>query len=283
MMILPSQLLIGRKVVSSVLFLLVAIFAGGTAGAFVAFSMPRGSGIVSHAFLSKANAERSIGLGGGGLAKSRLLPAATESLSSSAKDTTDEVTLTCLPCSTRTFKSRSAVPVATQGEKSRDPAFIASATDAVDAFARSRLRASTSQCDRVYFDVIADAVVHRRVRPEECPGGLLAAVARGAKRPPLPHGMRGEPGLRYFAPLELPGCRLRWFTPDEACELIASTGNLILVGDSTMRGIALGLHTIMTNNYRYGGIYSPLPHQDSVWSQCECDGMWSGAHSAFST
>ena len=296
------------RIVSSALFLLAAIVAGGIAGAFVVLLMPRNSGVMLPVHLSKEQAERSIRHGGGGgMAENRQLPAAIDSSPSSADDETSEMSAssmnsedaskpshppptcspsilapTCSPCSSCASASQCAVPSATQ-EPSRDAVSSASATEAVDAFARARLRASTTQCGRVYFDVIADAVVHRRVRPEECPGGLLAAVARGPKRPPLPEGLDEEPGLRYFAPLELPGCRLRWFAPDEACELIASTGNLILVGDSTMRGIALGLHTIMTNNYRYGGIYSPLPHQDSVWSQCECDGMWSGAHSAFST
>ena len=145
---------------------------------------------------------------------------------------------------------------------------------AVEDFARSLLRTQTTQCNRTFFDILVDPVIHRPVRKEECPGGVLAAVSRGvAPRPTLP----AKAAQSYFAPLDLPGCRLRWYTPEEACDVVSAQGNFLMIGDSLVRGITLGLLSILRNNYKFGGVAASAPHHYTAWKACECDGTWGGS------
>jgi len=146
------------------------------------------------------------------------------------------------------------------------------------------LRHATTQCGRTYFDVIHDAVLHRAVTDEECPD-ILASIADAASlAAPLPAEVLAAQarhdnsvGLRHFAPLRLPRCRLRWFTPEEACDVIAEAGNLILVGDSLVRGIVLALHAIMTQNFEFGMMRgAELAGDPAAWEECRCDGGWGG-------
>ena len=146
------------------------------------------------------------------------------------------------------------------------------------------LRNSTTQCGRVFFDILHDPVVLRAVTHEECPD-IMGSIADAASLSvPVPADIEEAPaaarpalGLRHFVPLRLPRCRLRWYTPTEACALIAAQGNLIMYGDSVVRGINLALHAILTNNYVFGAV-GGVPHDDEdAITECSCDGAWGGA------
>ena len=143
---------------------------------------------------------------------------------------------------------------------------------AVDRFLRERLRNETRQCGRVYFDILASPVINRAVTHEECPDILGSIAAVGKLMPPLPAGATGS----YFRPLTLPGCRLRWYTAGEACDVIERQGNLIFAGDSLVRGIVLALYAILTNNYVWGPVRGASGDIPPAFSQCQCDMVWGG-------
>jgi len=132
----------------------------------------------------------------------------------------------------------------------------------------------TTQCDRTYFDVLPPpAVVLRDVdAPRECPD-LQGSVLRASRE----HW--DEDGTWAFdkpaKPLSVPGCRLRWFAPHEACDLVESLGNLVMIGDSLVRALTTALFTIMTNNYRFGGVRN-AGEQPVVWKQCGCEDAYGG-------
>jgi hypothetical protein len=144
----------------------------------------------------------------------------------------------------------------------------------VEASRVALLREMTTQCGKTYFDVLPQpAVVMRAVDEErECPdlqGSVLAATREHWD----------EDGVWAFdkpaKPLNVPNCRLRWFAPHEACDLIESLGNFVMIGDSLVRALTTALFTIMTNNYKFGGTRNAaeLP---VVWKQCGCEDAYGG-------
>lgn len=150
---------------------------------------------------------------------------------------------------------------------------------------RQHIRESTTQCQRTYFDVYPEWILAREVLPEECPN-ILASI-EGATRERRTTGeggydLRGYPNrepanARTFSapPIFNPPCKLRWYTPHEACDLIAEHNHLIFSGDSLVRHIVTALYGILRNNYRYGGVMNPnnIPVD---WSECTCDGQFGG-------
>jgi len=146
------------------------------------------------------------------------------------------------------------------------------ATGSGSSLLRAAIRNSTRQCGRTYFDVYDGWAVTGE--PAACPD-IHGAIA-GAQRRAPPDGWAGAaPWLeaRFAPPAQLPGCRLRWFTATEACDLIEESGHLVLVGDSLVRHIATALYGLLTSNYRYGGIVNAA-HQLSVYEACQCDGQY---------
>ena len=117
------------------------------------------------------------------------------------------------------------------------------------AVALEMLRASTDQCGRIYVDTLPDAVLLHPLAAAECPGSVRRALD-ALVRPPR----RADAQPTDLSPLTLPGCALRWFTPPEACDLIARAGHLVLIGDSLSRHIATALHLILSGNYVSGAI-----------------------------
>ena len=89
--------------------------------------------------------------------------------------------------------------------------------------AEQLLRALDTQCgaNSSSFEVLSP---RPRAAPRSCsPLGALEAFARGA-RP------------SRDAPFALArGCALKWYTPGEACNLLARAGTLVVVGDSLAR------------------------------------------------
>jgi hypothetical protein len=160
--------------------------------------------------------------------------------------------------------------------------------DASDALSllRAHVRNGTRQCKRTYFDVYPDWVLARDVTHDECPD--ISASVASATRAPRPGGNDGRkselrPSSRVFSPFpEIKNCRLRWFTPEEACDVIERTGHLVMVGDSLVRHIATALFMIMTSNYKYGGTRN-AENDPVAWGECTCDGQFGGSSICHST
>ena len=67
-------------------------------------------------------------------------------------------------------------------------------------------------------------------------------------------------------------CSLRWYKAHEACAQVRHSARfLIFVGDSLTRHIVQALYTVLTGNFRYGGMQWWAMSADHL-PQCECDG-----------
>ena len=126
---------------------------------------------------------------------------------------------------------------------------------------RAAFSASASQCGHSYLELASPPLSRS---PGGCAAGLLRAFA-GASR-------RGRD-----APVELAhGCGLKWFTPREACALVASAGSLLIIGDSLQRHLAQALMAVLSGNLVHGAALAhklpgDAPH---LLAQCACDRMY---------
>ena len=138
-----------------------------------------------------------------------------------------------------------------------------------EADVRENARQLSTACGTTYFDDFPTPnVVLRAVSRDECPD--LQAAVQGASR--AASDFRGKFGLAVrAAPLQVPGCTLRWYTPSEACDLLERAGKLILLGDSLVRAVAFGLVKVLTNDYKYGGVWRP---EDGNREHCACDNLF---------
>jgi hypothetical protein len=159
------------------------------------------------------------------------------------------------------------------------PAAAALAPDALAAarraFAVEWLRNATTQCGRTYFDVLPPgSAVLEDVPLEQCPDieSSIQRVVRPTRAP--------DAAPAAFLPVAFPGCRLKWYTQQEACATIARQGHLVLIGDSLVRHISNALLSILSGNYKYGMVRN-AQETASVWGECACDGAYgsgSGCH-----
>ena len=76
----------------------------------------------------------------------------------------------------------------------------------------------------------------------------------------------------YQGVWQVENCELKWFLPDEACDLIGSIGKISFKGDSLIRQLACGLGVVLSGNYRTGGLPrgTPLKYLES----CQCERQW---------
>lgn len=138
-----------------------------------------------------------------------------------------------------------------------------------DVEVREQARLLTVSCGTTYFDHFPmPNVVKRSVSRAECPD--LQAAVQDASR--ASSDFRGKFGLVVSAaPLHVRGCTLRWYTPSEACDLLQRAGKLVLLGDSLVRAVAFGLVKVLTNDYKYGGVWRP---EGGDREQCACDNLF---------
>lgn len=156
-------------------------------------------------------------------------------------------TLSRFYASKAAFAERSSV-LAAGAAASRDAAF-----DALNDLDSSCGRA------RAWDDVLPPPRAHAR----DCtaPGGVLAAAAHGAR-----HGRD--------APFELANdCAIKWFSPEEACNLLERVGTLVVVGDSLQRHLVQALFAIMSD-YTVGATALPLLASDECRALCACEGQF---------
>jgi len=86
----------------------------------------------------------------------------------------------------------------------------------------------------------------------------------------LPEAMSSGSRARPGAPFDLGAdCGVKWFTPEEACDLIGSAGKLVFQGDSLIRQLNVAMVSVLSGNYRSGGINMYTPPK--YWEYCQCE------------
>lgn len=80
----------------------------------------------------------------------------------------------------------------------------------------------------------------------------------------------GKRHQKHFVPH---GCRVQWYTPQEACEVISQYSDVVFAGDSLVRHTVQGLWMALSGDWAGGG----LPHDSpkELYDQCVCDGQFS--------
>ena len=126
------------------------------------------------------------------------------------------------------------------------------------------LREITSQCDRQY--PYSESIVNGPVGGEDpgpensalplCNPQQLAAALRRARRPVLD------------GPFYVDGCRLKWYTSMEACDLIERANFLFISGDSLTRNVAQAMVGVLSGDYRTG---SALHLPADLREGCVCE------------
>jgi hypothetical protein len=112
------------------------------------------------------------------------------------------------------------------------------ALDAAVAAARgAALRRHSAQCGATFSDLLGNA----SARLQFCDDYPLAVLG----------GARAERDGPFFTPR----CPSVWFSPGEACDLLAGLNRLILfVGDSIARQLNQGFVNVLTGSYTHGGV-----------------------------
>lgn len=81
------------------------------------------------------------------------------------------------------------------------------------------------------------------------------------------------------APFSPRGCDMRWYTTDEICKILDKFERISIIGDSMMRNLAVGLHTLVRNDFINGPRQSwragPEGHD------CSCGGPFNDGHCIF--
>ena len=81
------------------------------------------------------------------------------------------------------------------------------------------------------------------------------------------HGGRSS----WDAPFRIHGCNLRWYSRQVACDLLQSSGHVIMWGDSLTRQLVQGLLIVLTGNATRGGMTDRAP------KICRCDDQFNDA------
>ena len=78
---------------------------------------------------------------------------------------------------------------------------------------------------------------------------------------------------RLDGPYHMRGCEVTWFSPAQACALVASAGVLILQGDSLVRHLAQAVLTVLAGDY-VGTTNAMTNSTDEGYQPCTCDAAY---------
>lgn len=78
---------------------------------------------------------------------------------------------------------------------------------------------------------------------------------------------------RAGGPFYLHGCQLKWYTADDACDVLHHVGRLHLVGDSIMRHLMQALLTVLSGEYEIA-TSAGTRASDSAFRSCDCDAAY---------
>lgn len=145
---------------------------------------------------------------------------------------------------------------------------------------QAALRTSTERCSPEapsYDGLYAGVGPYGPLQPEggdTCPAGwqrggdgdVAAADCSGAELGAAIRDRGGRPS--WDAPFRVPGCRLRWFNPEQVCAILTQVGRLMLVGDSLTRHLTQSLMVLATGDYVRGAM------EPSADSDCTCESSY---------
>ncbi|KAI9725127.1 MAG: hypothetical protein M1828_003469 [Chrysothrix sp. TS-e1954] len=139
------------------------------------------------------------------------------------------------------------------------------AIDTIDAFANFT---RTPNCNFTSLDLHDPFHPLCRTRKE-----LLKAMSGG-----------GRAGID--APYSPRGCDMRWYTTAEICDILARFDQIFFIGDSMMRNLAVGAHTLVRDDLDNGP--RTTFKEDPEGLDCHCEGVfgakaciWNAAFSSY--
>ena len=121
------------------------------------------------------------------------------------------------------------------------------------------LRRASTQCGRTYSDSLSFSST---ISLGSCPSLPHVAISRGHRRAVE----------NYQGRWQVENCELKWFLPDEACDLIGSLGKIHFRGDSLIRQLTFAFGVILSGNYRSGGLYRRASPE--YLQACQCEKQW---------
>ena len=111
----------------------------------------------------------------------------------------------------------------------------------------------------IYLCIYSDALpFSSTISRETCPSLPHEAIAAGWRK-----------AKNYQGKWHVKNCELKWFLPQEACDLLGNLGKIVFNGDSLIHQLLIGLGVILSGNYRTGGISKSVPKDYLEGCQCE--------------
>ena len=105
----------------------------------------------------------------------------------------------------------------------------------------------------IYLCIYSDALpFSSTISRGTCPSLPHEAIAAGWRK-----------AKNYQGEWHVKNCELKWFLPQEACDLLGNLGKIVFNGDSLIHQLLIGLGAVLSGNYRTGGI-SNL-YQRTTW------------------
>lgn len=79
-------------------------------------------------------------------------------------------------------------------------------------------------------------------------------------------------------PFLLDNCDIQWYTPSEACEVLANAGQVLILGDSFMRHFTNGMFVVLNGNYQDGALgyhlNSRVYTEEEALRWCSCENQF---------
>ena len=79
-------------------------------------------------------------------------------------------------------------------------------------------------------------------------------------------------------PFLLDNCDIQWYTPSEACEVLANAGQVLILGDSFMRHFTNGMFVVLNGNYQDGALgyhlNSRIYTEEEALRWCSCENQF---------
>jgi len=89
-------------------------------------------------------------------------------------------------------------------------------------------------------------------------------------RSSLLHAMSSGGRIGFDAPYSPRDCDMRWFRPDEMCEILSRFSRVQIIGDSLMRNLAVAINLLMRTDLYNGGRTTWVEDPEGV--DCHCAG-----------
>lgn len=131
---------------------------------------------------------------------------------------------------------------------------------------KAAMSAATSACGVVFYEQLILHPPFSRCNSTQ----IFAAVSEGWRD-------------RLDGPFNVKGCAIRWYSSDEACELLEAAGTLNLVGDSLVRHLTQALLTILIGDYANATNLHPPAADYDPSRPCTCSAAYNDGHALGAT